>query len=55
MAERGRVICLPDDQFIVAEAALAWLESEGYRPIVLQSLNRDDVIQARRNSLAHTV
>ena len=55
MAQRGRVICLPNDQFIVAEAALDWLESEGLKPIILQRLNQDDVIQTIRNSRAHTV
>ena len=30
MAQRGKVICLPNDQFIVAEAAVEWLQAHGF-------------------------
>ena len=55
MAQRGKVVCLPNDQFIVPEPALAWLESEGLSPVILQRMNQDDVTQTLRNSLAHPV
>ena len=55
MAQRGKVICLPNDQFIVAEAAVEWIQAHGFSPIILLRLNQDDVVQTLRNSLAHPV
>jgi hypothetical protein len=55
MAQRGRVICLPNDQFIVADAVLEWLQTNKFLPSILQRLNQDDLIQTLRNSLAHPV
>jgi len=55
MAQRGRVVGLRDQTFIVPEPALGWLaeHSLGYK--LVEHLNQDDVVQALRNHLAHTV
>jgi hypothetical protein len=52
MARRGRVICLPEDTFVVPEAALALLQSLG---VPYQELGRggfDYAEKALRDSLA---
>ena len=55
LIQRGRVISLRDDEFIVPAEALDWLRSQNLAPTILASLNQDDVLQAVRNSLAHPV
>jgi hypothetical protein len=52
MARRGRVVCLPDDVFVVAEPALELLQSLG---VNYQELGRggfDYAEKALRDSLA---
>lgn len=52
MARRGRVICLPEDNFVVPEAALSLLQSLG---VSYQELGRgglDYAEKALRDSLA---
>jgi hypothetical protein len=52
MARRGRVICLPEDTFVVPEPALTLLQSLG---VSYQELGRggfDYAEKARRDSLA---
>ena len=54
MARRGRVLCLPDDVFIVPEPALALLQSIG---VNYQELGRggfDSAEKALRDSLTLT-
>jgi hypothetical protein len=55
LIQRGRVISLRDDEFIVPAPALDWLRSQHFTPTVLAWLNQDDVLQAVRNSLPHPV
>jgi hypothetical protein len=55
LIQRGRVISLRDDEFIVAAAALDWLRSQNFTPTILAWLNQDDVLQTVRNSAAHPV
>ena len=55
LARRGRVVSLPDGQFIVPEAAVAFLESEGLPHQVLEWMTEDHVTQTLRNTPAHSV
>jgi hypothetical protein len=55
LARRGRVVSLPEGQFIVPEPALEWLKSENLPYELLQWLNQDDVTQTLRDPAAHTV
>ena len=55
LARRSKVISLPQDQFIVAQPALEWLEKEHFSPTVLEWLNQDEVLQAIRNPAAHSL
>jgi hypothetical protein len=55
LIQRGRVISLRDDEFIVPAEAIDWLKSQNFTPIILAWLNPDDVVQAVRNSLAQPV
>ena len=55
LIQRGRVISLRDDEFIVPAEALDWLRSQNLIPTVLASLNQDDVLQTVRDSLTHPV
>ena len=50
LAQRGKVISLPEGQLIVPEPALQWLASERITPIILQWLNQDRVNHTLRNS-----
>lgn len=49
---RGRVICLPDDMFIVPEPALEVLQSEGVAFTELERGGVDYAEKALRDSLA---
>ena len=55
LARRGKVISLPDGQFIVPEPAIAWLQSEGLAHEIRAWLNQDHVTQALRNTASHKV
>jgi hypothetical protein len=53
--QRGRITGLADGTFIVPEPALVWLDGEQIPYKIVQKLNRDDVVQALRDPLAHAV
>ena len=55
LAHRGKVISLPDGQFIVPEPAVAWLQSEGLTHEIHAWLTQDHVTQALRDTAAHKV
>ena len=55
MAQRGRIVGLRDQTFIVPEPALGWLADNGLPYKLIDYLNQDDVVQTLRNNLAHTV
>ena len=55
LARRGRVVSLPDSQFIVPEPAVAFLETEGIAHEVHEWLTGDHVTQTLRNTPAHSV
>ena len=52
LARRGRVVCLPDDVFIVAEPALELLQSMGVQVTELGRGGVDYAEKALRDSLA---
>jgi hypothetical protein len=52
MARRGRIICLPDDVFVVPEPALALLQSLGIQFVELGRGGLDYAEKALRDSLA---
>jgi hypothetical protein len=55
LARRGRVVSLPDAQFIVPEPAIAFLQGEGLPHQVHEWLNEDHVTQTLRNTPAHSL
>ncbi len=55
MMQRGRVTVLRDQVFIVPAAALEWLDSQDLSYTLQQTLHQDDVVQALRDNLAHSV
>jgi hypothetical protein len=55
MARRGRVVCLPDDVFIVPEPALELLRSLGAHWVELGRGGLDYAEKALRDSLAAQV
>jgi hypothetical protein len=55
LATRMRVTVLRDESFIVPEAGLEWLRSEGLSYQLVEWMNQDDVVQALRDNLAHPV
>ncbi len=55
MAQRGRVVGLRDQMFIVPEPALEWLTENSLPYKLIEYLNQDDVVQTLRNNLTHTV
>ena len=55
MMQRGKVVGLRDQVFIVPAPALEWLTSERLPYKLLEMMNQDDVVQALRNNLAHPV
>ena len=55
LATRMRVTVLRDESFIVPEAGLEWIRSEGLSYQLLEWVNQDDVTQALRDNLAHPV
>ena len=55
LARRGKIISLPEEQFIVPEPAVAWLQSEGLAHQIHAWLNQDHVTQALRDTAADKV
>jgi hypothetical protein len=55
MAQRGRVVGLRDQMFIVPEPALGWLTENSLPYKLVEYLNQDDVVQTLRNNLTHAV
>jgi len=55
MMQRGKVVGLRDQVFIVPAQALDWLTSEQLPYKLVEMMNQDDVVQALRNNLAHHV
>ncbi len=55
MMLRGKVSVLRDHSLIVPAPALEWLGEERIPFKLIQMLNPDDVVQARRDSVAHPV
>ena len=55
LMQRAKVVALKGGIFIVPDPALKWLASQNISYTLLESLNQDDVIQALRNTLAHSV
>lgn len=52
LARRGRVVCLPDNVFVVPEPALALLQSLGVHHVELGRGGLDYAEKALRDSLA---
>jgi hypothetical protein len=55
LATRMRVTVLADETFVLPEAGLRWLQSEGLPFQILEWMSQDHVLQALRDNLAHTV
>ncbi len=55
MMQRGKVVGLRDQVFIVPVQALDWLASEHLPYKLVEMMNQDDIVQALRNNLAHPV
>jgi hypothetical protein len=55
LARRGRVVSLPNGEFIVPEPAVKFLEQEGLAHEVHEWLSGDHVTQTLRDPLAHSV
>ncbi len=55
MMQRGRIVGLRDQVFIVPAQALDWLASEQLPYRLVEMMNQDDVVQTLRNNLAHHV
>ena len=55
LATRMRVTVLADETFILPEAGLRWLESEGLPFQILEWISQDHVLQTLRDNLAHPV
>ena len=55
LASRMRITVLADESFIVPEAGLAWLQSEGLSFQILEWVNQDHVLHSLRDNLAHPV
>ena len=53
--QRGRITGLRDGSFIVPAPALDWLTENNISYQLVETLNQDDVLQAIRDNLAHTV
>ena len=55
LAARMRITVLADESFIIPEAGLEWLKTEGLAYQIVGWLNQDDVLQALRDNLTHAV
>ena len=50
-----RITVMADESFIMPEAGLEWLKTEGLAYQIVGWLNQDDVLQALRDNLTHAV
>jgi len=55
LMHRAKVVALKGGIFIVPDLALEWLNTQKIAYTLLEKVNQDDVIQALRNTVAHTV
>jgi len=55
MMQRGKIVGLRDQVFIVPAQALDWLVSEQLPYKLIKMMNQDDVVQTLRNNLAQPV
>lgn len=55
LARRGRVVSLPDGQFIVPEPAVKFLQEQGMAHETHEWLHEDHVTQTLRNPAPHPV
>jgi hypothetical protein len=55
LAQHGRIVSLPDGQFIVPEAAAAFLESRGFAYQLHEWMSEDYVTQTLRNPAPNAV
>ena len=55
LARRGRIVSLPDGQFIVPEAAAAFLQTQGLTYQTHEWMSEDYVTQALRNPAPNAV
>ena len=55
LATRMQITVLADESFIVPDAGLEWLKTEGLRFQLLRWMNQDHVVQTLRDNLAHPV
>ncbi len=55
MMQRGKIVGLRDQVFIVPVQALDWLVSEQLPYKLIEMMNQDDVVQTLRNNLAQPV
>lgn len=55
LARRGRVVSLPDGQFIVPEPAIAFLQAKGLAHETHEWLHEDALTQTLRNTAPHPV
>jgi len=55
LAKRTKITVLRDESFIVPEAALSWLKSEGLSYEFLNWMHQDHVVETLRDNLAHPV
>jgi hypothetical protein len=55
LARRGRIVSLPDGQFIVPEAAAAFLQTRGFTYQTHEWMSEDYVTQALRNPASNAV
>ena len=55
LATRMKITVLADESFIVPEAGLEWLKTEGLPFQMLEWVNQDNVVQTLRDNLAHPV
>ena len=55
LMQRGKVIALRNQTYLVPPPALDWLTSQQIPHHVVEWLNQDDVVQTLRNPVAHAV
>ena len=55
LATRMRITVLADESFIVPEAGLEWLKTEGLPFQIVEWVSQDNVLQTLRDNLAHPV
>ncbi len=55
LATRMQITVLADESFIVPEAGLEWLKTEGLPFQIVEWVSQDNVLQTLRDNLAHPV